>query len=133
MSDNKLTDMARKLRELKDKKQIMEDDLDIVNHDIKELETQLLPTYMTDNDIDKISIDGVGTVYLNRDVFVHVRAEDRDKLHQWLRDDGNGDVIKEQVAPQTLKALAKARLTEGKALPDFIQAAFVETARIRRA
>lgn len=133
MSENQLTLWARKLRELKDKKAIVEDDLEILNREIEELEKRTLPTYMTDNDIDKISIDGVGTVYLNRDVFVHVRAEDKDKLFEWLRADGNGDIIKEQVAPQTLKALAKARLTEGKALPDFIQAAFVETARIRRA
>lgn len=129
---NQLTSMVHDLRDLKDRKDVLELELKEVNKRIRALSEQEIPEYMDENEIDKISIDGVGTVFLKTKVYANVKADDLNGFFEWLRDNGNGDIIKETVHPSTLNAFAKEQLSEGKELPDMLSARLYPTAQLRR-
>ena len=82
---------------------------------------------------ESAKVPGVGTVFLQNKVFAYVRAEDRDRFHDWLRENGHDDLIKETVYPATLTAFAKEQLEQGTALPEFVQASFATQAALRKA
>lgn len=133
MSKSQLTNMVKRLRKAKDRKEKLEADLKAVNADIRELTEQKIPTYMEENEIEKHTVAKCGTVFIQTKVYAHVKAENRPKFFDWLREHGNDDLIKETVHPSTLNAFAKEQLSEGKPLPDeIIEARLYPTATLRR-
>jgi len=133
MSNNKLTEFARSLSDLKARKNELEDSLKDVNEQIKTIAENELPRAMEDADIESFRVDGVGTVFLQNKIYVSVLADDREKLYDWLRENGHDDIVKDWVFPQTLTAFAKEQMTEGNPLPDFLKATFIPTAALRKA
>lgn len=131
MSDQ-LVAMVRDLRTAKDRKKELEDELKTVNGKIRSLAEHEIPDYMEENDIDKLSVEGVGTCYLTQKVYASVKVDDREGFYEWLRENGNADLIKETVYPATLNAFAKEQLSEGKALPEMCEARLYPTANLRR-
>lgn len=129
---NELTSMVHDLRELKDRKEALEEKLKQINKGIRDLAEQRIPEYMNENEIEKFTVEGVGTCFLTTKVYANVKSEDKDAFFDWLRENGNGDLIKESVHPSTLNAFAKEQLTEGKALPDVLTARLYPTATLRR-
>jgi hypothetical protein len=124
--------LAASLAGLKNKKDELEASLKDVNGVIRTLSEETLPRLMEDLEQDSFRVPNVGTVFLQQKVYANVKADDREKFHAWLRENGHGDIIKETVHPQTLTAFAKEQLGEGKPLPDTVSARFVPTAVIRR-
>ncbi len=129
---NELTSMVHELRELKDRKEQLEDELKSVNGQIRALAEGKIPEYMEENEIEKFSVTGVGTVYVQQKVYANVKADDREAFFHWLREHGSADLIKETVHPSTLNAFAKEQLSEGKELPDVLDARLYPTATLRR-
>ena len=129
---NELTSMVHDLRDLKDKKEALEDELKGVNAQIRALAEHKIPEYMNENEIEKFSVTGAGTVYVTQKVYANVKADNREAFFQWLREHGSGDLIKETVHPSTLNAFAKEQLTEGKDIPDVLEARIYPTATLRR-
>lgn len=133
MANNKLTEYAKNLRNLKTRKDKLEDELKAVNEQIKMVAEIDLPKAMEDADIESFKVENIGTVYLQNKLYVSVLADDREKLYGWLRDHGHGDLIKDWVFPQTLTAFAKEQMNENNPLPDFVKATFIPTAALRKA
>lgn len=131
MSDT-LTKMTKDLRKLKDAKQEIEAKLKEINGGIRRLAEQVIPEYMDENEIEKHSVKGVGTIFLVTKVYANVKAEDKEAFFAELREAGNGDLIKETVHPSTLNAFAKEMLSNGKALPETLTARLYPTANLRR-
>ena len=127
-----LSDMAKELRDLKDQKSDLEDSLKAVNKSIRDLAEKRIPEEMENKDIDKYTVDGIGTVYTQVEVYSNVLKEDRERWHEWLRESGNEDMITNQVNPQTQKAFIKERLANGLDYPEFVNVTMIETARLRR-
>lgn len=132
-TNNKLTEYAKSLRKLKTQKDKLEDQLKAVNEQIKTIAEVDLPKAMEDADIESFKVEKVGTVFLQNKLYTSVLADDREKLYEWLKKEGHGDLIKPWVFPQTLTAFAKEQLVEGNPLPDFLKATFIPTASIRKA
>lgn len=124
-------EMVRTLKDLKTEKEKLETDLKDVNSKIRDLAENKIPEYMTDNEIQKMSIDGVGTVFLQTKVYASVKAENKAAFYEWLKKSGNESLIQEYVFPATLNAFAKEQLTSGKALPDELVARLYPTATLR--
>lgn len=129
---NPLTEMVNELRAAKDRKDALDAELKEVNKTIRTLAEQKIPEYMDDNDIEKATVEGVGTVYLSTKVYANVRAENKDAFYAWLRETGNAALIKEYVFPSTLNAFVKEQLGNGVALPDVLEARLYPTANLRR-
>jgi len=131
MSDP-LTEMVKQLRTLKDEKEQLAAREKEINKSIRSLTEQQIPEYMDDNEIEKVSVEGVGTVFLQTKVYANVKAENKEAFYEWLRETGNEALIKEYVFPATLNAFAKEQLGNGVALPDAIDARLYPTAQLRR-
>lgn len=130
MSD--ITEMVRELRDLKDRKAALDEELKEVNGAIRRLAENEIPTYFEDNEIEKLTVEGAGTVYIQTKVYANCKAENREAFFEWLRGTGNADLIKETVHPSTLNAFAKEYLNDGKELPDSLDARLYPTAMLRR-
>jgi hypothetical protein len=124
--------MCQELRALRDRKDAIKEEEKEVNKRIRILTEQELPEHMEENEIDKVSIDGVGTVFIQQQLYANVKSDDREALYEELRNTGNEDMIVDHVWPNTLKAWCKEQISNGKPLPEVVNAHFVPTAMLRR-
>ena len=127
-----IINLATALRSLKDEKEELEEKLKAVNLAIKDIAVYKLPKAMEDAEVEKMTISGVGTVYIKHVIYASLPEEHRDRAYEWLAENGHGALIKETVNANTLKAWAKEQLENNTPLPEFIKASFVNEATIRR-
>lgn len=80
------------------------------------LRFNVVPEFMTDEDITNITVDGVGRCNVQDDV--QVKVEDKPKLFAWLIENEKEDMIVESVNAQTLTAFVRQRMKAGEELPD---------------
>lgn len=132
MTTSKMAELAREFRQLKDKKDGLEDELKQTNKDLKLLRETTIPEYMSDNDIEKVTVEGVGTVYTQTKVYASVLAADREALYEALRESGDESLIKDWVFPATLTAFCKEAMENGQDVPSMVKTALIETAMLRR-
>ena len=76
-----------------------------------------VPEAMENEGITKISIAGVGTVYLQGDMYVSMNSAKKEEAYKWLDDNGNGDLIKPVVNSSSLSALIKKMIGDGFEVP----------------
>lgn len=129
---NQLTAMAHDLYRLKAEKDRLEEELKSVNKQITKLSDTDIPEYMDENEIEKISVEGVGTLFLTTKIYANVKSENKEAFYDWLRETGNGALVQEYVFPASLKAFAKEQLGEGKPLPEILDARLYQSATLRR-
>lgn len=119
------------LFELRALKQELEDKLKIVNKQKTLLEEHTLPTLMADAEIEKVTIEGHGTLSTQSKVRAYILVDDIFEAHQWFKDNGHGSLIKESVHHATLKAWCKERMEDGQDVPEILHAKPYTIARIR--
>ena len=124
--------MAHELRSLVDRKEALAEEEKEINKRLKVLKEIELPEYMDENDLEKVTVEGVGTIYIQVQVYANVKKEDNPAFYAWLRETGNEDLITEYVFPATVKAFCKEQLENGKPVPDMVSAHKVPTAMLRR-
>ncbi len=113
-----LTILAKELFEKKQEKDEAEKDLAEINKRIQKLAEGLIPEIMQDQELTKFTIDKVGTISLKSDLRTYVHAEDREKVIQWLKDNGYGDIVKETAHHVTVRAWAKEMISDGHEVPE---------------
>lgn len=134
---NAVSVLATMLASCKKRKESLEDELKETNKLIEQLATKDLPDaiaaagLMRDDGGATISTT-VGTLYLQKETFVSVLAADKPAYLAWLRENGHGDLIKEDVNAQTNKAFVKELLEAKVPLPSIVKITEVPTARLRK-
>ena len=113
-----LVELIGAMSTLQNRKEALEEQLKILNREYDFLRITKVPSRMEDDNIDRISIPGIGRVSLTADMHVSVKASMREKFYDWLRDNGRGDLIQDVVNPSTLKAAVKRMLQSGEEIPD---------------
>lgn len=110
-------DLVRDFASLRQIKETKEAELKQITwaHDWLRLNT--IVQRMEDEGITTITVDGVGRVSLQGDLYARIPADKRALAFEWLRDNGHGDVITETIPAPTLKAMAKELLKKGETLP----------------
>lgn len=83
--------------------------------------TVVVPKLMEDADVTTITIEGVGRVHLQDDVYVSTPAENRERAMRWFDDNGFGDLISNTINGSTLAAWVRRRLKSGQEIPDLIK------------
>lgn len=118
MSSEVLAGLVRKMKDLGDIKNDLEDQLKEVNKQWDLVRKVEIPEAMAaiDPGLKSLKIAGLGTVYLRADLYSGV--VDKERAYQWLTDNGFQDLIQPQVFPSTLKAWMREQLEEGTDLPD---------------
>jgi len=127
-----LETVVRRLRELKDEKEKLGEEEKRINIEISQIETLKLPEMMESAGITSFKVPGIGSVSIRNETYVSVLAENRPQLYAELRASGNGDLITEQVNPQTLKSWVKENLEAGNEVPDVVKVTYVKEAKLRR-
>lgn len=91
----------------------------------------VIPKLMDDKDITSAKFSNIGRgIRIQDEFFVSSGEENREALHQWLADHGESQLIKEVVAPSTLKAFVSRAMKEGREYPaDCVKVTIVPTAR----
>jgi len=103
-------DLADTLRELQEKKALLQEELKEVNVRIKDT-MNLLSMQMIGHEIQNFSRNG-RLFYLTTQQYISAVASMREQLHETLREKGFGDLVKEAVHPQTLRAFVREQIEE---------------------
>ena len=111
-------DLVRSMHEIQRRKEALEDDLKKINGEFDFLRITRIPAQMQDEGIERLSVAGVGRVSLTADMHVSVKAGEREKFFDWLRDNGRSDLIQENVNASTLKAAVKRMFANGEEVPE---------------
>ena len=127
-----LSELATELRDLKDQKETLEEQLTAIKARTRAIEVHELPEAMEDKEIDKFTVPDVGTISVKTKVYSSIKKDDRERFYQWLRESGNGDVIVDWVFPGTQNAFIKERIETGQEYPEFCNVSLIPTASLRR-
>lgn len=111
-------DLVRDFADLRRIKETMEAELKKITWAHDWLRLNAIVQRMEDEGISTITVDGVGRVSLQGDLYARIPADKRQAAFEWLRDNGHGDVITETIPASTLKAMAKEMLKKGETLPE---------------
>ena len=126
---NFFNEKLARLYELQDEEYTLSSKLDGVKEEIKQITSIDLPTAMLKMGVvgpdnkGKVSTAAGALVYLRTTRFASVLKEDTGKLHDWLTENGMGEIIKPSVHFKTLNAAVGAIIKEGRGsiLPTFIR------------
>lgn len=117
---DRLMSLAAEMDELKAEKKDLEDQAKERGKRISELEVRLIPDLMDTLGIRSLVTDFGKRLGQRTDTYVNVKAGDKPTLLDWLKAEGHGSVVKEDVHSSTLKALVRDLIEEGVDLPTFI-------------
>lgn len=103
---------------LQQRKEEVEDQLKAINKEFDFLRITKVPQKMEDEGIERLSVAGIGRVSLTADMHVSVKADQRERFYEWLRDNGRSDLLQETINPSTLKAAVKGMYKSGEQVPE---------------
>lgn len=81
------------------------------------LSIEVIPDRMDEEGIDTVKVSGVGRLQTSSDIRCNVLAANKEKLQEWLRDNGQGSMIQDTINSSTLKAWVKERIKENLPYP----------------
>lgn len=113
-----LVDLVHAMSTLQNRKEAMEDQLKLINKEFDFLRITKIPAVMEEDGVERINVTGIGRVSLTADMHVSVKADQKAAFFEWLRDNGRGDLLQENVNPSTLKATVKGMFKKGEEIPD---------------
>ena len=113
-----VVDLVTAMAALARNKEELEDELKSINKEFDFLRITKIPGKMEDEGIDRITVSGVGRVALTADMHVSVKADKKAEFFDWLRDNGRGDLLQENINPSTLKATVKGLVKNGEEIPE---------------
>lgn len=113
-----VVELVHAMATLQNRKEAMEDQLKVINKEFDFLRITKIPATMEEEGIDRINVTGIGRVSLTADMHVSVKAEKKAAFFEWLRDNGRGDLLQENINPSTLKATVKGMFKSGEEIPE---------------
>lgn len=129
-----LVDLIGAMNRVQRDKELLEEQLRALNKHFDFLRITKVPERMEDDGVDRISVAGIGRVSLTADMHVSVKADKKPGFYEWLRDNGRGDLLQENVNPSTLKAAVRAMFKKGEEVPEeFLNVSPFTRASITRA
>ncbi len=111
--------LADKLKSLREKENQLKDELKDIRSQIKDTTSELTSQMLT-NELQSFNRNG-SMFYLATQTYINSVASKREKLHEVLRREGFGDIVKEAVHPQTLRAFVREQIAENNdELPEWL-------------
>ena len=109
----KLFSLSSKIDEVTEKKKELEKEYDKLAYELHE--------HMVLNGLSKTGeYSGIGKIQDHVRTFASFKEENREKVYEWLKENGLGDIIKPYVHPSTFSALISDNIKEGRTYPEFI-------------
>lgn len=119
MNDNKMFELAERLRSLREQKQDTEQFLKQINEQIDETDYRL-SELMAESETQNFTRSGM-MFYLTTKTRASAVAGSKEELYAALRQQGFGELVYETVNANSLSSFVKERIEEnGDALPDWL-------------
>lgn len=113
-----LKTLVEEFSRLKSEKDLLEEQLTVINKRIEILSRQDIPNAMDEAGIQNVNYEGIGRISLRGDVFASISADNKEAAYEWLEATGRGSLIKPTVNSSTLKAAIKAWILDGEQIPE---------------
>lgn len=130
-TEEKLNQYATLLKALSTTASALEERVKQIKLQKDDLESNIIPKLMERAEIEKVSFQGLGTLYLRTEPKCSVLVEDKPKFFAWLKENGHEDILKEDVHHQTLNSWAKEILEAGSPVPEYVKV-FMQTKAVIR-
>lgn len=119
MTNQKIFEMADKLKAAKDRKKEPDAQVKEVNTEMESLDLALSDA-MAEAELDRFSRNG-STFYLNTRLFASPAAGRKDDLMQVLKDQGYGSIVVETVNANTLASFVKEQMAANEdVIPEWL-------------
>lgn len=115
---SELVQKIANMKNIKERLDFKKAELKEIQKEYDKMRLEVIPNLMDDEGIEKMSVEGVGTLYLTSDVYASIPAVTKRDAWEWLSDNGHGDLITETVNSSTLKAFVKDAISKGEELPE---------------
>lgn len=113
-----LKTLVEEFSRLKSEKDLLEEQLTVINKRIEILSRQDIPNAMDEAGIQNVNFEGIGRISLRGDVFASISADNKEAAYEWLEATGRGSLVKPTVNSSTLKAAIKAWILDGEQIPE---------------
>lgn len=110
---NDIINLAKKYVAAKESVSMVNEALDLAKKHKKEMEEELL-TAMIDSGIPSIRIDDIGLLSLKTENYLSVNKASEFEFYEYLKQTGNGGLLKEYCDARTLKVFLNPHLEELK-------------------
>src|SRR6185436_4287684 len=114
----KTLDVIREMNVLRQRKEAIEEDLAETNGEYDYIRLNLVPARFEQEGIENMRVEGIGMVSLTGDMYVAIRAANRQAAFEYFRDIGKGALITQTINSSTLKATVKAMIRSGEEIPE---------------
>ena len=111
-----VSDLASKIIQMENKVSFLEEELKSSKTQLLELTDQDLPAAMEEINMESFTLSDGSEVKIMPTYGGTIRADDRPQAHQWLRDNGYGDIVKNTIS-------ANFGMGEDNLAKDFYQSA----------
>jgi len=111
-----VSDLASKIIQMENKVSFLEEELKSSKKQLLELTDQDLPAAMEEINMESFTLSDGSEVKVVPTYGGTIRADDRPQAHQWLRDNGYGDIVKNTIS-------ANFGMGEDNLAKDFYQSA----------
>jgi len=95
--DSRLESLGELSRELVNKRAalaFLEDDVKFLKRQVQRIEEVDLPEAMAEIGIAKFTLDDGTSIMVKDEIGAHIKVADRYKAHEWLRNNGFADIVK---------------------------------------
>lgn len=120
MSMDQLKELCAQMKDIQEKKDVVEEQLKAINADLDELRLKKIPELMESMDCKNATFTGLGRVQLASDLYCSTKAGQKDQAMQWLRDCGYENMISETYNATSMKALIRRLIVDGTDVPEFL-------------
>lgn len=117
---SKVQDYSKKYLELRDKRDKAKKDAEEAQVVFDLFRKRDFVSIMEDMGVESMRVKDIGVVSITTDAYTSVKKENREAAYKWLKDNGHGDVIKNNVNSSTMKALLKDLRRQGVEFPEEI-------------
>jgi len=93
-----LSDEVLKLRAMEDQLKIMEDALKNKKKEIDRISGEVIPTMLSEMGLSQLKLADGSAVDVKPFYSASISAQNKDKAYQWLRSNGLGDIIKNEIS-----------------------------------
>jgi septation ring formation regulator EzrA len=114
--ESRIVALAKSFKQARDRKSLVETELELVEGEIEQIGSELKAALEAEG-VNKISVEGVGTVFVEAREYARVNKENMDAFVSWLDANGEGALAKRTVQHQTLTAWYKEQSENDKPLP----------------
>ena len=93
-----LSDEVLKLRAMEDQLKIMEDALKNKKKEIDRISGEVIPTMLSEMGLSQLKLADGSAVDVKPFYSATISAQNKDKAYEWLRNNGLGDIIKNEIS-----------------------------------